>query len=138
MDRRYDYLLDTNIVSDLVRHPQGIVAQRIAHIGPERLCTSLIVVSELRYGAAKKGSARLSQQLERILEGLAILPYATPADFHYGHIRAALQRLGQPIGYSDLLIAAHALALGATMVTDNMREFERVPGLAVENWLAME
>jgi tRNA(fMet)-specific endonuclease VapC len=138
MDGPYDYLLDTNIISDLVRHPQGTVAQRIAQVGAERLCTSLIVVSELRYGAEKKGSARLSRQLERVLEGLAILPYATPADFHYGRIRAALQRQGQIIGYNDLLIAAHALALGAIMVTDNVREFGSVPGLTVENWLAVE
>lgn len=130
-----EYLLDTNIVSDLVRHPQGAVAGHIARVGAEWVCTSLIVVSELRYGAVKKSSAKLSQQLERVLEGLPILPYATPADFHYGRIRAELQRIGQPIGYNDFLIAAHALALDAVVVTDNLREFGRVPGLRVENWL---
>ena len=134
----YAYLLDTNIVSDLVRHPQGIAAGHIARVGAERVCTSLIVVSELRYGVEKKGSARLSRQLEQVLAGLPILPYATPADVHYGHIPAALQAIGQPIGYNDFLIAAHCLAIDAVLVTDNVREFERVPGLAVENWLEME
>jgi tRNA(fMet)-specific endonuclease VapC len=131
----YAHLLDTNIVSDLVRHPQGKAAARLALVESARVCTSLIVVSELRYGVAKKGSERLAQQLEQVLAGLDILPYATPADFHYGCIRAALQSVGQPIGGNDLLIAAHALALDAALVTDNEGEFVRVPGLRVENWL---
>lgn len=138
MDGDYAYLLDTNIVSDLVRHPRGVVTGHIVRVGVERVCTSLIVVGELRYGAEKKGSAKLSRQLEQVLAGLPILPYAPPADVHYGRIRAALQRIGQPIGHNDFLIAAHALALGAVVVTDNVREFERVPGLIVENWLDME
>ncbi len=71
-----------------------------------------------------------------MLAGLDILPYSTPADFHYGRIRAVLQRVGQPIGYNDFLIAAHALSLNAILVTDKLREFNRVPGLCVENWLA--
>ncbi len=131
----YTHLLDTNIVSDLVRHPQGKAAQCLALVDPSRVCTSLIVVSELRYGVEKKGSAKLGLQLEKVLAGLDILLYATPADFHYGRIRAVLQRLGQPIGYNDFLIAAHALSLDAILVTDNLREFNRVPGLCVENWL---
>ncbi len=131
----YTHLLDTNIVSDLVRRPQGMAASRLALVEPAKVCTSLIVASELRYGAEKKGSERLSRQLEQVLAGLDILPYATPADFHYGRIRAALQRVGQPIGGNDLLIAAHALALDAVLVTDNVGEFGRVPGLRVENWL---
>ncbi len=131
----YTHLLDTNIVSDLVRHPQGLAASRLALVDPAKVCTSLIVVSELRYGVEKKGSERLTRQLELVLAGLDILPYATPADFHYGRIRAILQRIGQPIGYNDLLIAAHALALESILVTDNVGEFARVPGLRVENWL---
>ena len=131
----YTHLLDTNIVSNLVRHPQGKAAQCLALVDPYRVCTSLIVVSELRYGVEKKGSAKLALQLEKVLAGLDILTYSTPADFHYGRIRAVLQRVGQPIGYNDFLIAAHALSLGAILVTDNMGEFSRVPGLRVENWL---
>jgi tRNA(fMet)-specific endonuclease VapC len=130
------YLLDTNIVSDLVRHPGGIVAQRIAEIGETRVCTSIIVVCELRYGAAKKGSSRLSQQLEQVLAPLKIVPFESGADRYYADIRAMLERNGQPIGPHDLLIAAHALALDLTLVTANVSEFSRVPGLQVENWLA--
>ena len=131
----YTHLLDTNIVSDLVRHPQGKAAQCLALVDPTRVCTSIIVVSELRYGVEKKGSVKLTRQLEKVLSGLDSLPYANPADFHYGRIRAKLQLLGQPIGYNDFLIAAHALALDAILVTDNVREFNRVPNLRVENWL---
>jgi tRNA(fMet)-specific endonuclease VapC len=131
----YTHLLDTNIVSDLARRLQGKAAARLALVELARVCTSLIVVSELRYGVAKKGSERLARQLEQVLAGLDILPYATQADFHYGRIRAALQSAGQPIGGNDLLIAAHALALDAALVTDNEGEFVRVPGLRVENWL---
>jgi tRNA(fMet)-specific endonuclease VapC len=131
----YVHLLDTNIVSDLVRRPQGKAAAHLATVDPSRVCTSLIVVSELRYGAEKKGSPKLNQQLEQVLYGLDILPYSSPAEVHYGRIRAHLQRVGQPIGANDLLIAAHALALDAILVTDNLREFTRVPGLQVENWL---
>jgi tRNA(fMet)-specific endonuclease VapC len=129
------YLLDTNIVSELVRRPQGGVAQRIGEIGEERVCTSIIVAAELRYGAAKKGSARLSAQLAAVLGALEILPFEAPADAAYATIRAALERGGEPIGGNDLLIAAHAVSLGYTIVTDNEREFVRVAGLTHENWL---
>lgn len=129
------YLLDTNIVSDLVRRPQGVVARSIARAGESRVCTSLIVAAELRYGAARKGSAALTAQLEAILGALDVLPLETPVDEHYGRIRSTLERLGTPIGANDLLIAAHALALDCTLVTANAAEFSRVPGLRCENWL---
>jgi len=105
-------------------------------VDPYRVCTRLIVVSELRYGVEKKGSAKLALQLEKVLAGLDILPCSTPADFHYGRIRAVLQRVGQPIGYNDFLISAHASSLNAILVTDNLHEFNRVSGLCVENCLA--
>lgn len=130
------YLLDTNIVSDLVRRPAGRIRDCIAERGEERVCTSIIVAAELRFGAAKKGSERLTVQLETVLAALEILPFDQPADRHYGKIREALERAGAPIGANDLLIAAHALALGLTLVTANETEFVRVPGLAVENWLS--
>jgi tRNA(fMet)-specific endonuclease VapC len=130
------YLLDTNIVSDLVRNPQGIVAKRIAEIGDQYVCTSIIVASELRFGARKSGSTRLLMQLESVLSAIDILPLEAPVDRHYAEVRFALECLGQPIGPNDLLIAAHARALGLTVVTANQAEFARVPGLAVENWLA--
>jgi tRNA(fMet)-specific endonuclease VapC len=129
------YLLDTNIVSDLVRHPQGNVYAHILRVGEARVCTSLVVAAELRYGAAKRGSAKLTAQLGLILSALPVLPLDVPVDQHYGALRAALEQAGRLIGPNDLLIAAHALALEATLVTDNTREFERVSGLNIENWL---
>jgi tRNA(fMet)-specific endonuclease VapC len=129
------YLLDTNIVSDLVRNPQGRVAENIREIGEAQVCTSIIVAAELRYGAAKKGSARLSSQLDAVLAALEVLSFDVPADVHYGAVRSQLEQAGKPIGANDLLIAAQALALGCTLVTDNEREFDRVHGLSLENWL---
>ncbi len=129
------YLLDTNIVSDLVRNPQGRVSQHIRKVGEAKVCTSIIVAAELRYGASKKGSPRLSAQLEVVLGALEVLPFEAPADVAYGELRARLEQTGRPIGANDLLIAAQALALGFTIVTDNEKEFDRVKGLPSDNWL---
>ncbi|TCP97464.1 tRNA(fMet)-specific endonuclease VapC [Sphingomonas sp. PP-F2F-A104-K0414] len=129
-------MLDTNIVSDLVRNPQGAVFDKIVEIGSDNLCVSIITAAELRYGSARKGSPRLLQQVEAILGGLEILPLDVPADAEYGGIRAELEAAGKPIGPNDLLIAAHAYALGATLVTANVGEFTRIRGLRVENWLS--
>ena len=129
------FLLDTNIVSDLVRHPHGRIAERIATVGEQHICTSIIVAAELRYGAARKSSSRLSAQLEAVLGALEVLALEAPADAVYGELRARLERSGQPIGANDLLIAAQALALRHTLVTDNEREFSRIDGLPIENWL---
>jgi tRNA(fMet)-specific endonuclease VapC len=129
------FLLDTNIVSDLMRHPRGKISDRISEAGEEDVCTSIVVAAELRYGAIKKNSARLTSQLEAVLGALEVLPLEAPVDAVYGVIRAGLERSGQPIGANDLLIAAHALALDLTLVTDNDREFSRIYGLRVENWL---
>ena len=131
----YRYLLDTNILSDLVRNPQGLVAQRLAREGEDSVCTSIIVASELRFGADKSGSARLKQQLDLILSALAVLPLEIPADIFYGQLRCFLEQQGTPIGPNDMLIAAHALSLNLVLVTANTQEFLRVPGLAVQNWL---
>jgi tRNA(fMet)-specific endonuclease VapC len=129
------YLPDTNIVSDLVRNPQGKVAQQIRKVGEARVCTSIIVAAELRYGAAKKGSPRLSSQLKVVLGALEVLPFETPADAAYGLLRTQLEQAGRPIGGNDLLIAAQALALGYTIITDNEKEFAHVEDLRQENWL---
>jgi tRNA(fMet)-specific endonuclease VapC len=131
------YLLDTNIVSDLVRNPQGRVAQHIRKVGEAQVCTSIIVAAELRYGAAKKGLPRLSAQLEAVLGVLAVLPFETPADAAYGLLRTRLEQAGTPIGANDLLIAAQTLSLGYTIVTDNEKEFTRVRSLRRENWLGL-
>jgi tRNA(fMet)-specific endonuclease VapC len=129
------YLLDTNIVSHLVRSPQGKVAQQIRKVGEAQVCTSIIVAAELRYGAAKKGSPRLSSQLEAVLGALEVLPFEAPADAAYGLLRTRLEQAGRPIGANDLLIAAQALALGYTIITDNEKEFAHVEDLRRENWL---
>lgn len=130
------YLLDTNVLSELIRQPAGRVRDRIAERGQERVCTSIVVASELRFGAAKKGSVRLTAQMEAILGAISVLSLDEPADRRYAEIRLALEQTGTPIGANDLLIAAHALASGRTLVTANEGEFRRVPGLIVENWLA--
>ena len=129
------YLLDTNIVSDLVRNPQGKVAQRIRKVGEGQVCTSIIVAAELRYGATKKGSPRLSAQLEAVLGAIEVLPFEAPADAAYGLLRTQLEQAGRPIGANDLLIAAQALSLGYTIITDNEKEFAHVGDLRRENWL---
>jgi len=129
------YLLDTNILSDLVRNPQGRIADQIRAIGEARIGTSIIVAAELRYGAIKKGSDRLTAQIEAVLSRMEILPFEAPADTAYGMIRAQLERAGTLIGGNDLLIAAQTIALGHTLVTDNESEFARIDGLAWENWL---
>ncbi len=129
------FLLDTNIVSDLVRHPRGKISDRISEVGEEDVCTSIVVAAELRYGAIKKNSSRLTSQLEAVLGAIEVLALEAPVDAVYGTIRAGLERTGQPVGANDLLIAAHALALGLTVVTDNEREFSRIDQLGVENWL---
>jgi len=129
------YLLDTNIVSDLVRNPQGRVTQRIREVGEAQVCTSIIVAAELRYGAAKRASPRLTAQLDAVLGALEVLPFEAPADSVYGMLRADLERAGRVIGGNDLLIAAQVVALGYTLVTDNEGEFGRVASLPRENWL---
>jgi tRNA(fMet)-specific endonuclease VapC len=129
------YLLDTNIVSDLIRNPQGRIAAHIKRVGETQVCTNIIVAAELRYGASKKGSPRLASQLEAVLGALDVLPFEAPADAVYGLIRARLEHAGKPIGGNDLLIAAQAIALGCTIVTDNEKEFARIDGLACQNWL---
>lgn len=128
-------LLDTNILADLVRNPAGRVAERIAEVGEANVCTSVIVAAELRYGALRKGSDRLTAQVERILAVLPILAFEEPADRAYARLRVQLETAGLPIGGNDMLIAAHALALDCTIVTDNEREFAGVDGLRLENWL---
>jgi tRNA(fMet)-specific endonuclease VapC len=129
------YLLDTNILSHLVRQPQGRVAERIAAVGEANVLTSVIVACELRYGAAKRRSRRLSRQIEAILGALTIKPLESDVERVYASIRVTLERKGTPIGAHDMLIAAHARAIDAVCVTDNVAEFKRVPALRVENWL---
>lgn len=129
------FLLDTNILSDLVRRPQGQVVEHIRKAGEAQVCTSIIVAAELRYGAAKRQSPRLTRQLEAVLGSLDVMNFEAPADAVYGAIRARLERAGRLIGGNDMLIAAHAITLGCVLVTDNGKEFARIDDLACENWL---
>jgi tRNA(fMet)-specific endonuclease VapC len=120
------YLLDTNLVSEIILRPQGRVADRIREVGETQVATSIIVAAELRYGAAKKGSPRLTAQVEAVLGVMEVLPFEEPADRVYGVLRAALEQKGQPVGGNDLLIAAQAISLGMTLVTANEREFVKI------------
>jgi len=132
----FRHLLDTNILSDLLRNPGGSVARRLAVVGEATVCTSVVVACELRYGAAKRGSPILSARVESLLDSLEVLALDREVDRHYAEIRLHLDRTGRPIGPNDLLIAAHALALDLILVSDNVEEFARIPRLTLENWLA--
>jgi tRNA(fMet)-specific endonuclease VapC len=129
------YLLDTNILSDLVGHPQGTVVTHIAAVGEKTVCTSVIVAAELRFGSVKSGSQKLAGRVDLILSPLEILSLEESVDRHYGDLRYHLGRQGTLIGPNDLLIAAHALSEGLTVMTANTAEFARVPELKVEDWL---
>ncbi|GAB6042780.1 PIN domain-containing protein [Endothiovibrio diazotrophicus] len=129
------YLLDTNILSDLIRHPHGPCARHIAEVTEAAICTSIVVACELRYGVLKRGSKTLSNRVDQLLQSIETLPLDEGVEPHYAEIRHHLTRAGTPIGPNDLLIAAHARSRGLTVVTANLGEFGRVPALSVENWL---
>ena len=126
--------LDTNICSYILcRHPANMI-ERFAALDRGALWLSAIVAAELRFGAAKLGVPRFQAAVEAWLAGFDVRPWPLEATQHYAQIRAALERTGTPIGGIDLMIAAHALAEDSVVVTNNAREFHRVPGLAVEEW----
>jgi len=129
------YLLDTNVVSEMVRNPLGRVEQRVLLVGENGIAISAVVAAELRFGVERKRSVRLAAKIDAVLARIPVLPWDLPADRAYAKLRAELERAGTPIGANDMLIAAHALALNCVLVTDNEAEFRRVPGLTVENWL---
>jgi tRNA(fMet)-specific endonuclease VapC len=129
------WMLDTNIVSALIKNPAGPVRDRLAAVPPETVCTSIVVACELRFGALKRGSVPLQNRVDALLSNLTVLALDGEADRHYAEIRLLLEKAGTPIGSHDLFIAAHARSAGLTLVTHNLREFKRVPGLAVESWL---
>lgn len=131
------YLLDTNICIYIAKHNPPAVRERFARHSASELAMSAITYGELRFGAEKSQSRERALASIRTLETLIeVCPVARHAAEHYGEIRAALQRAGQSIGNNDLWIAAHARAEDWTLVTNNEREFARVPGLRVENWVA--
>lgn len=129
------FMLDTNILSDMIRNPDGMAAKRMAEMGEATVCTSVIVACELRYGAAKRASLSLSKRVQALLEIIPVLPLGSDTDRYYAEIRTVLETTGQCIGGNDLLIAAHCCAVEATLVTHNRKEFDRVPGLLAVDWL---
>jgi tRNA(fMet)-specific endonuclease VapC len=129
------YLLDTNIISQMMRNPDGKVVQKIAAVGEKHVFTSLLAIAEIRFGIAKTQSKKLAKALDWLLPFLTVEPWATPADHHYAALRVDIEAKGLPIGQLDMLLAAQALAAGATMVTDNEKHFRHIPGLKIENWL---
>lgn len=139
---RTHYLLDTNTISQMMKNPQGIVAQRMQQItenaissgNPAPICTSVIVQGELLFRLAKNPSNRLLAAYATTMKYIPVLSLEPVVAQHYSQIRLALTLAGTPIGGNDLLIAAHGLALSSTVVTDNEDEFRRVAGLKVENW----
>ncbi len=129
------YLLDANVISALVANPRGKVAERLAAAGERNVMTSIVVSAEIEFGVRKRGSPELAKKVANVMRRIYVVPLAPPADTDYAALRLDLEGRGRPIGPNDMLIAAHAVALDATLVTDNVREFSRVRGLKVENWL---
>ena len=129
------YLLDTNILTDLIKNPGGRIKEHIAETGETSICTSIIVACELRFGARKRNAPMLTARIESLLQTIDVLPFDVDADRAYAEIRALLEEAGQPVGANDMLIAAHAVMENCILVTNNESEFARVAGLAVENWL---
>ena len=126
--------LDTNICSYILRRHPASMIERFAALDRDQVWLSAIVAAELRFGAAKLASARFSAAVEAWLAGFDVRPWPLEAAHFYAQLRAALERLGKPVGAMDMLIAAHAMAEDSAIITNNAREFHRVPGLAVEEW----
>jgi tRNA(fMet)-specific endonuclease VapC len=129
------YLLDTNVCVDILSQRYPEVAERLRRCSPEDLCISSVVVAELRYGADKsQRSAENHRRIDLLLGDIPCFDFDPNAASVYGRIRTDLEKRGEPIGPYDLMIAAHALSLRLTLVSDNVRECKRVKGLQVDNW----
>lgn len=126
--------LDTNICSYILRRRPESILERFDALTHDQVWLSAIVAAELRFGALKLGASQFSDTIEAWLAGFETRPWPLAASHHYAVVRNALERLGQPIGNMDLMIAAHALAEDSVVITNNAREIHRVPGLAVEEW----
>lgn len=129
------YLLDTNICIYIINEQPAQVLQRLIQAGRESLAISTVTVAELAFGVAKSTRADSRAKLENFLSKFPILDWDQDAAWVYGNVRKTLEAKGKRIGERDLLLACQALALDATMVTNNTREFERVEGLKLENWV---
>jgi tRNA(fMet)-specific endonuclease VapC len=129
------YLLDTNIISDLMRNPEGKISKKIAEIGEKYIFTSVLAIGEVRYGIEKRRSEKHATALKNIMPFINPEPWKAPADRHYATIRLAIEAMGLPVGQLDMLLGAQALASGAVFVTANEKHFRHMPGLIIENWL---
>ena len=132
------YLLDTDVLSNLMkRSPSVPLLAKVAAVPPQQQHTSSITLGELIYGAnrLRQRSTKLLDQIDKLVTNLSVLPFDATAAKRYGEVRALLESWGTPVGDADLRIAAIALARGLTVVTANTRHFQRIPGLAVENWI---
>jgi len=129
------YLLDTNICIYIINNKPPHVFEKFKQYQLGQLSISSISASELAFGVEKSGSLRNKNALDKFLAPLDVLPYDESAIWHYAKLRQSLQSKGQMIGSLDMLIAAHALALDTVLVTNNMKEFERIDGLKLENWV---
>ena len=130
------YMLDTNICIFLINNKHPEIARKITDIPSEKICVSTITQAELEFGVAKsRKPAKNAQALAKFLSVIRVLDFDTRAAEVYGEIRVDLERRGETIGYMDMLIAAHAKSSGYTIVTNNIREFDRIDGLQVENWV---
>ena len=127
------FLLDTDTISFALRG-QGRVTAELRRRSPSQVCTSSIVVGELELGAVRRGSRKRRRELDGLYSGLEVLPYDVEAARRYGRLAAALLDAGVPIGVEDTMVAAHALSRGLTLVTHNLKHFERVKGLRVDDW----
>ena len=129
------YLLHTNICIYAINQRSDTVINRLKREGRSNLTTSVLVAAELAFGAEKSNRPETKQQLLLFLSGLQVLPWSESAVWHYARQRKQLKAAGTPIGEMDLLIASQALGEDLTLVTNNMREFERIEGLKLENWV---
>jgi tRNA(fMet)-specific endonuclease VapC len=130
------YLLDTNTVSLALRGRAPHAVERLRAVPRTNVAVSVVTATELRFGIAKKPSTRVRTVVEQFLDTVQVLPLERAVEKPYADLRAALERLGRPIGALDMIIAAHSLAIGAILVTNNTREFRRVRGLSCEDWTA--
>ncbi|MBF7686527.1 type II toxin-antitoxin system VapC family toxin [Acinetobacter sp. B10A] len=129
------YMLDTNICIYIINNKPLHVFEKFKQFELGQLAISSITASELAFGVEKSGSERNKQALNKFLTPLEVLPYDDQTIWHYAKLRQDLQSTGKTIGSLDMLIAAHALALDMVLVTNNLKEFERIKGLKLENWV---
>ena len=129
-----EFMLNTDSVSFALRG-QGRVASQILERRPSEICISALTLAELRYGAARRNSKRLHALIDAFMSNISVMPFDETCAAHFGVVASGLAQRGSPIGEFDALIAAHALALELTLVTNNVKHFTRVAGLRVDNWM---